>query len=94
MFSFQDTGLSFGKLIENLGEIFNQPSEEGYQHRRNGCSSRWQHRPVPSKLNNENRFATFARSFAANVIALRSMNRPPWLTIGCYDCLFHQSRSP
>ena len=36
MFSFQDTGLSFGKLIENLGEIFNQPSEEGYQHRRNG----------------------------------------------------------
>ena len=44
---------------------------------------------VPSKLNNENRFAILDCSFAAIRDRSASTNvSVPWLTLGIYDCLF------
>ena len=66
MFSFQDTSLSLGKLIENLkGRSSISLPKKGI------CTAEADRLPigrqvdVPSKLNNENRFAILDCSFAA-----------------------------
>ena len=100
MHSFNVSAADFDTMLQRCEIIRNSGMEPGsYAFLIDGTTAGWMavqtlRRHYPDVFIHFHRAGHGAYTRPPSKLNNENQSQVPWLTIGCYDCLFHQSRSP